>query len=268
MLALIKRIPGSVYLEAVGLGNVFGFQSGAGYALRMLNHYWIVPDVPAGAATESCIEDKNRRILRQALLLFGLWFGLLLGLQFYITPRGSSSQLFPHGPLVFLCLLLMLVGDASMICGHVATRLHRSRQLLRGKARLLLQTCPIGSPQRLRQAELGTAKAEEYWKEEKFSEQWRDVWEWYRMVRREAEVLPPSVRMRPGRRVGAIVAQVVAAVFAAVLISFLGVLLCMTFVPDASSREMWPLAISLFVPSLFAPNVLWKLSKRLRARAR
>jgi hypothetical protein len=59
-----------------------------------------------------------------------------------------------------------------------------------------------------------------------------------------------------------IATRLLLSILSAVAVSFLGGVLYLWFVPDATPKELWQLVIPLFLPALFAPNFLSGLLKR------
>jgi len=248
--------------QALDTKETLAFYNPFRYAHQLLNNFWIIPGVAAGQETETFIQDKLRRVLNKSFLLFVLWFVVILGLQLYAIQYRSGVLLFPYGPLVFIFLFLMCVGNVSMIWRHLRTKLGHFKQMARGKDRVMLQTYPLRSPNEMRLLDLGEGAAE-YWEEERLKDQMREIIDWCRLLNQvQVKIRRPQTPRKT--RIIAKISRLLIALLSGVLIAFLGGMLFVFMVPKSESKDLWTLIISLFLPGVFTPNVLWNLIKKIK----
>ena len=249
--------------QIVNVSSVFGLADPQGYALRMLNDFWIIPGHRAGPETEEYIARKLSAATRRSFLLLGSWVIVVLIAQYSVSRNGQSVVLFPYGPLVFVFSLLMLIGNASMIVRHLGASLSHFRQVLRGQSRVLVGTYPLGAANKATRLNMD-ADIREYWKEEKMSEQLADLIDWVKMAR-QMDVL----RQRSGSRPPAIRVRIMkwtANLVAGLVVSFVAGAGCLFFFPGISPRDLGIVILPLVVSPFVAPDSILQLLKKIGGR--
>src|SRR4029077_7508515 len=97
-----------------------------------------------------------------------------------------------------------------------------------------------------------------YWEDEKISEQARDLMDLYRLTRK-VQGRHKTADIPRQTKLAATALQVAVVVMAAVFIAFLAGVMFVMFVPGASREAISAVVVPVFVASLFAENVLWRL---------
>lgn len=231
------------------------------YAMQMLNHFWIVPGTPAGRETERFIEDKLTRVMRRSFLIFTLWFVTTLLIQLWADRRGAGVLLFPYGPLVFISLFLMCIGYLSALGHRLRSELNNFKQIARGKSRLMAQSFPRPAAAA---RPLDLEVDADYWREEKTTDQMREILDWYRLLQ-QGGVRPGAARAARRPRLYGAVSKVVIALLSGVLFAFIGGSLFVLLFPK--SDDLGGILISLFMAGAFSPNVFWTLLAIKRKKA-
>src|SRR5262249_39359401 len=91
------------------------------------------------------------------------------------------------------------------------------------------------------------------------------VLEWYHLVQ-QARLAESAGEMRQEGQLGVSTLRVFAGIIFAVFVTFLGGLIYILFVPQGSTSIPWTFVLPVFVPSVLAPDVLWRLIKTGRRR--
>lgn len=237
-------------------GDLLAMHDAFRYAHRMLNNFWIIPNVAAGQETEMIIEDKMRQALNKSFMVFVFWFVVTMGIQLYTNQYGSGILLFPYGPIVFIFLFLMCIGYVSMLVRHLRMRFSRFKQMKHGKSRVMTQTYTLPSPNELGHLYLGESDVNEYWEEEKLKDQIRELIDYYRLLQ-QAQIIPRREALPWKKRILAVVVpQLLISLVSGVTLAFLGGVLYVILVPVPD--DIWTLVIPLFLTGLFFPNVIWE----------
>jgi hypothetical protein len=247
------------FQQIVNVPIMFGFADPREYALRMLHNYWIVPGCPAGPDTEQYIAKKLAAATRRSFLLLGSWVGVVLLAQYAVSRAGRSIVLFPYGPLVFVFTVLMLLGNASMILRHLWASLEHFREALRGKSRVLAGTFPLGDANKVNRFRLD-ADFQQYWEEEKMSEQIREVIDYVRMAR----LMYGNDEFYDTRRVRFQhqTMKWMSTLLTGVMVAFVACVGCLLLAPGMGRKEIGLIAIPAFLGPLFAPDAMFRVLKR------
>lgn len=239
-------------------GEMLAFHDARHYALLMLNSFWVIPNVAAGPATEEFIRERVKRVMHKSFLIFAVWFFVILGIQLYIFFYSSGLLLFPYGPLVFIFLFLMCVGNLSMILRNVRMKFGHYRQLMRGRQRVLVGPYSLATPSELRHVDFSKAD-DDYWDEEKLSDQVKQIIDWYQLIR-QVQVIPSKSVLPKRTRIAAALWQLIIGIISGIIIAFLGGGLYVLLVPQRG--DVWAVVIPLFLGGLFSQNILWSVLKR------
>lgn len=243
-------------------GEVVVFNDPHQYAQRMINGYWIIPGIAAGRATEDLIAEKLRSIMTKSFGLFALWFVVVSSVQLYsIHYRGEL--LLPYGPLVFIFLFTMTLGNVLIMGRNLRSKLRHQQYVLRGKTRVAAETYFLDSPTKL--PHLLLQEDATGYPEELLAEKMREIRDWIRLLR-EVQIEPRQVRLSPKQRLVKVSSQIVVGTVAGLLFALLGGVPYVLLVPSAEANEIWAVVIPLFITGMLSPNVAWNLMTRTKSR--
>ena len=276
IIATAIRVPN--FADIVGGPGLFGFTSPRALALRLMNSFWIIPEHQAGPETEAYIKTKMSNALKRSFLTFGVCFVVAVALHYYVSNISRTLLLFPFGPLTSVFIILMLVGNLSMMYRTAILGVSQYRQLLRGRSRLLAGTYLLGASNKSSTLALD-AEAQQYWDDERILQQLHEVFEWLKLVQPETQFRfrlkakaadgkkklgleavdsAPNAKKRVLVRLRTVLHRLVAAV----VLSFLVVIPCMLLFPDLSRRDLGLIVVPLFIPIVVAPEMILGWFKR------
>jgi hypothetical protein len=269
--------------EIIGGSGLLGFVSPKEYALRLVNNFWVLPRFNAGPQTELYLKGKLNGALRRCFLIFTVCFGVAAALHYILSVVSPGLMLFRFGPLASVFILLMLVGNVSMITKHAALGISQYRQLMRGHSRLMADAYLLGSTDSLSSLGL-SSEAQQYWGDERISQQLRDMLDWLKVVR-QMQIVKPGVEFKltpkqvgqqtsfeiqllkkegPKRRWRETLMGLVQRSLAAAVVSVVVVVLCLLIWPDLGRKELGEIAVPILATTVIAPDMIMRLMKRPR----
>lgn len=252
----------SMVSGALDTGDMLFLRDPARYVSQLISGYWIIPGVKVGKAMEMLIGEKLRRNLNRSLLVFVSWLVTLFVLQLISLLYGSGKLMFDQGPLVFLCLLIMVLTNLSMIIKRVSVKVNQLHMVRLGESRVVHDTndtYSLRSPTDLEHLQLEEVDAD-YWAEERIAGQIRDMAELTSFIR---HVVPRessrsrNFKLSLPKRLLAITMRLLSGILCGLVIAFLGGAIYVLLKPSA--EDLWEVVVPLFVTGLVTPDLLWQL---------
>ena len=244
--------------EMLGQAGSLGLSDARSYALRMLNHFWVIPGCSAGRDTEEWIKLRLASVAKRSFLLFASWIAVSLVLEHVLARTIHSGVLFPFGGVVFIFLLVMVVGNASAIAHYVGATVNRFKQIVRGQSRVIAEMYPLGRTDYQERISIED-DFKKYWNEEKLSDQLQDMLQWVKLAK-QIQLHPP--RATPRSKTFTIILRVVTRVMTAAVLSFLIGLICLLLFPRMGRQDMGTVMIPAFMGFVIAPEAVLKVIGR------